>query len=143
MGQTNQIYAQSSGRSTVLCIDDDPDISHALSIRLGNYNVQVLRAFHGMHGFWLAMTEVPDLIITDIRMPQGEGDYVVECLRNNASTCHIPVVVLTGRNEPGLERRMRNLGVIDFLIKPVDFDDLRERLEDFVDLQENATVSTP
>ncbi|MCH7989066.1 MAG: response regulator [Planctomycetes bacterium] len=136
MGQNDLYQDDLRKRPTVLCIDDDPEISRVLSIRLKNYQVEVLRAFHGMHGFWLAMTEKPDLIITDMRMPQGEGDYVVECLKNNSDTSQIPIFVLTGQRDAGLERKMRNLGVEHYFTKPMEFDELRECIEHYIPLHE-------
>lgn len=141
MGQSNQRGDDAPKQPTVLCIDDDPEISRILGIRLENYGVHVLRAYHGMHGFWLAMTERPDLIITDMRMPQGEGDYVAECLKNNSDTCQIPIFVLTGQKDAGLKQQMLNLGVDEYLIKPVEFDELREHLERYLPLQEVALAS--
>ena len=140
MEQEHLFSPVDSDRPKVLCIDDDPEVSRALGIRLGNHNVEVLRAFHGMQGFWLALTEKPDLIITDLRMPQGEGDYVVECLKGNADTRHIPVFVLTGRRDKNLQRRMQNLGVDDYFLKPIDFDLLRDHLKRFIPLAEDLAL---
>ena len=121
---------------TLLCIDDDPQISEAIALRLRQYNVNVISAFHGMHGFWLAMTNRPDLILTDMKMPQGAGDYVVDSLRRNSDTCDIPVIVLTGQCDSQLERRMRQLGVAEFYIKPVHFDVLRAAMLKHIPLKE-------
>jgi CheY-like chemotaxis protein len=89
-----------------------------------------------MHGFWLAMTNRPDLIITDIKMPQGAGDYVVDCLRSNSDTQDIPVIVLTGQRDPQLEGKMRRMGVEEYFTKPVQFDRLRDAIGRFVRLEE-------
>ncbi len=51
----------------MLCVDDDPEISQAIALRLRNYQVNVLRAFYGAQGMWLAVTEKPDFVITDVR----------------------------------------------------------------------------
>jgi len=123
---------------TLLCIDDDPQISEAIALRMKDFNVNVLRAFHGMHGFWLAMSERPDLIITDVKMPQGGGDYVVECLRHNSDTRGIPVIVITGQRDPHLEGKMRRLGVEEFFTKPVCFDRLREAVVKYIPLRERT-----
>ena len=121
---------------TLLCIDDDPQISEVIKLRLSQYEVNVLSAYHGMHGFWLAMTNRPDLIITDIKMPQGAGDYVVDCLRNNSDTRDIPVIVLTGGRDPKAESGMRRLGVDEYFTKPVQFDKLREAMRRHIKLKE-------
>ena len=124
----------------VLCIDDDPNVSEAIARRLHSYDVEVVRAFHGMHGFWLAVTEKPDVIITDLRMPQGEGEYVVECLKGNSETAHIPVIVLTGKSEPGLEDKLFRLGVEHFLPKPASFDEILDKLGQYVKLRKRVSI---
>ena len=121
---------------SILSIDDDPQICESISLRLNQYEVNVLSACHGMHGFWLAMTNRPQLVITDVNMPQGAGDYVVECLRQNTDTHHIPIIVLTGLRDPGLEARMRHAGADEYLHKPVQFDRLREAIEKYVALKD-------
>jgi DNA-binding response OmpR family regulator len=122
-------------RPKILCIDDDPAIATAIAIRLRPYNVDVVSAFFGAQGIWLAVTEEPDVIITDMRMPQGEGRHVVECLQERADTCDIPVIVLTGIRDVNIELRMRALGVKWYFHKPLHFDTLRDALTKIIDLQ--------
>jgi len=119
----------------ILCIDDDPDVTRSIELRLREYQVTVLRAFHGMQGFWMAMSEFPDLIITDVVMPQGTGDYVVETLKRNSETCHIPIIVLSGQRGADTKKRMRSLGVEAYLDKPCDPDELISTIEKHVTLK--------
>lgn len=121
---------------TLLCIDDDFHIIEAVQLRLQDYEVEVITAFHGMHGYHEALTQKPDLIITDMRMPQGEGDYVVECLRNNPEQCCVPIIVLTGQRDPTLEGRMRRLGVQEFFAKPLRFNELQKAIVKYIPLHE-------
>jgi response regulator RpfG family c-di-GMP phosphodiesterase len=118
----------------ILCIDDDPAICRSLQIQLQNYAVQVFTASFGSHGYWEALVHQPDVIITDLRMPQGSGDYVVECLKRNPRTRDIPIIVLTGRRDPALERYLRGLGIAKYLVKPVPFDELQSELRRFIPL---------
>jgi len=126
----------------VLCIDDDPQIVHTIQLRLRDYEVEVLSAFHGMHGFWQAMTQRPDLIITDVRMPQGSGDYLVQCLRRNSDTKSIPVIVLTGHRDAELRREMHRLGAQEFVTKPVPFQDLLQVIGKHITLRERDAQLT-
>jgi response regulator RpfG family c-di-GMP phosphodiesterase len=121
---------------TLLTIDDDPHISATFVARLNQYEVHVLSAYHGMHGFWMAMTNRPNLVVTDVRMPQGSGDYVVDCLRNNSDTREIPVIILTGQRNTQIEARMRRLGVSDFFVKPVLFEQLIGAIRKHIPLKE-------
>jgi DNA-binding response OmpR family regulator len=122
-------------RPRVLCIDDDPAIAGAIAARLRGYKVDVVSAFFGTQGIWVAVTERPDAIITDLRMPQGEGAYVVECLQGRADTCGIPIIVLTGNRDPALKLAMLALGVKSYLHKPMAFEELVDALGQIVDLQ--------
>jgi len=121
---------------TILCIDDDPQIPETIGLRLNQYEVNVLSAGHGMHGFWLAMTIRPGLILTDIHMPQGTGDHIIDCLRHNTDTHDIPIIVLTGQRDPQLERRLRERGADEFIIKPVPFETLRTAIQRYIPLEQ-------
>jgi response regulator RpfG family c-di-GMP phosphodiesterase len=124
-----------SVRPRILCIDDDPAIVAALAMRFRAYDVDVLTAFFGTQGIWLAITERPDVIITDIRMPNGDGDYVVECLKGRDDTCDIPVIVLTGTRDRDIKRWMLTLGVEAYLQKPANFAALLEAVGKLVELK--------
>jgi response regulator RpfG family c-di-GMP phosphodiesterase len=105
----------------LLVIDDDPALLQAIQLRLRDYYVDLLAAYHGMHGIWLATTKSPDLIVTDLRMPQGQGDYVMQCLKQRTDTASIPVMVLTGRRDNDLTARLLRLGAVKVLQKPIAF----------------------
>ena len=120
---------------TVLCIDDDPAVSELIQDCLADYEVKLLRAFHGMQGIWMALTQKPDLIITDLRMPRGDGTTVIECLKRNAQTEAIPIVVLTARHDSNLPCQMEKLGVVGYLTKPIHFAYLRYELERHIDVR--------
>ena len=108
----------------ILCIDDDPDVARAIEIRLRPYKATVLSATYGMQGFYLAMAQQPDLIITDINMPQGNGAYVIDCLKQSFETCEIPIVVLSGRRDDAMKLQLVALGVEACLEKPCRPDEL-------------------
>jgi len=125
-------------RPTILVVDDDPGVCQALVRYFSRYEAAVLQAHHGAHGIWLATTKRPDVIIMDLRMPQGQGQDVVEHLKRRSDTCRIPIIVLTGLYHDGLERRMRKLGVDEYFTKPVRFEDLCYAVRCFIDLRETA-----
>ena len=81
-----------------------------------------------MQGCWLAATEKPDVIVLDVAMPKGNGVEILECLKRNGQTAGIPVIVLTGKADPGLCRRMQNLGAVRYLNKPIPFDKLLDAI---------------
>jgi CheY-like chemotaxis protein len=120
---------------TILCIDDDPQVSEVIQDRLEVYDVELLRAFFGAQGIWMAVTNKPDVIITDLRMPQGDGTTVIECLKSNPQAAAIPIIVLTGRKEPGLPGHLERMGVASYLTKPIHFNDLLLELGRYIDIR--------
>ncbi len=111
-------------RLKVLCIDDDPQVVSALARSLEARGASAIRAYHGMQGYWLACSEAPDIIVTDMMMPRGTGEYVVECLKRNTATRNIPIIVLSGVGVKNLEQRVKQLDVDGVFTKPAQFDSL-------------------
>jgi DNA-binding response OmpR family regulator len=130
-------------RPSILCIDDDPDISKILKLRLDRYGVDVLRAFNGMQGYWTALDMRPDMIILDMVMPDGSGNYIFGRLRSHPLTEKVPVLMLTGINTPGIRRQMFGLGVDAFLTKPIDFIALLEHIRQYVPICDAQAATMP
>jgi len=126
---------QSAQSPVVLCIDDDPLVPEVIRDRLDVYDVKLLSAYDGMQGLWLAATHKPDVIITDLRMPMGDGSIIIECLKHNAKTTAIPIIVLTAKRESGLQRHMEKIGADSFLTKPIHFNKLLEELRRYIEVQ--------
>jgi CheY-like chemotaxis protein len=122
----------------ILCVDDDPEISRTIELRLRSFDVRVERAFYGTQGLWNAVTKRPNLIIMDLAMPNGDGQSVLECLKRNTRTADIPVIVLTGMRDRTLSKRLFHSGASQYLRKPIPFDDLFHEINRFIDLRERA-----
>ena len=119
----------------VLCIDDDPQVAEVIQDYLDRYDVKLLPAYFGAQGIWLAAVHQPDVIITDLRMPQGDGTTVIETLRRNAKTAAVPIVVLTGRTDPSIDRQVRHLGAESCLHKPLHVHDLLAELRRYIEVR--------
>jgi DNA-binding response OmpR family regulator len=130
--------AGESPRPRILCIDDDPDFSRILKLRLEPFGVDVLRAFNGMQGYWTALDMRPDLVILDMVMPDGAGNYIFGRLRSHPLTKKVPVLMLTGVNTPSTRREMFALGVDAYLTKPVNFESLVEHIRQYVPIADQA-----
>ena len=123
-------------RPKILCIDDDPDITRSIEICLRNYDVAVVRECCGRLGVCDIFKIRPDLVITDLRMTEGDGHYLLEQVCGNTKTSHIPVIVLTGQRDSHLPGRMRNLGAAGFLNKPAAHQTLITEIARFLPLRE-------
>ena len=120
---------------TVLCVDDDPNVASAMQRNFRPYRIQLECAFHGMQGIMAAVTEPPDVIITDLQMPLASGEELIECLGRNPSTLNTPVIVITGRPDARLTADLKQYGVISLLTKPLAFDDLLQQLSYVIDVE--------
>jgi twitching motility two-component system response regulator PilH len=105
-----------------LCIDDDPAIVDSLARRLARRGIRPLKAYHGEQGYRLACTELPDVVVTDISTPTGDGQFVLERLKRNPSTRDIPVIVLTGLKTSDERRRKQGQVADYFFLKPAPFE---------------------
>jgi CheY-like chemotaxis protein len=133
----NAVLERPAPRRTpaVLCIDDDPRVSEVIQDWLEAHEVRLLRAFFGTQGIWMAVTHKPDVIVCDLRMPQGDGSTVIECLKRNRQTAAIPVIVLTGLHEPALRQQLERIGAASYLTKPIHFNDLLGELRRHIEIR--------
>lgn len=113
----------------VLHVDDDREFREVVRLRLESRGISVAHAFDGSSGIRTAFTHPASAIILDYEMPNGQGDYVLNRLKDNAVTRDIPVIVLTGVQDKFLERRLLAMGASAFFNKPPKFDELIEALQ--------------
>jgi twitching motility two-component system response regulator PilH len=102
----------------ILVIDDSSFQRKIISGVLAENGYQVTLASNGKEGIEQVDRERPDMIITDLLMPEYDGYWVLEHL--NALKRTIPVVILTSDIQTTTENRCREMGVTAFLNKPVD-----------------------
>lgn len=125
--------AGASEGATVLLVEDDPDMARHLGQLLADEH-DVAYAADGGEGLEMALALKPDLVITDIMMPEMDGVELVDALRQRPELAETPVLVLTARAEAELPERMLRKGVQDYLVKPVGAGELRARVDNLLDL---------
>ena len=108
----------------ILIVDDDDEIRLYLEEQLSR-TYKIITAENGDTGIQKALTEVPDLIISDIRMPGADGYALLKKIKGNPNTTHIPVIILTGKNE--LDDKIIGLehGADSYMAKPFHMTELR------------------
>ncbi len=102
----------------ILVIDDDHVIRHHILKILKAEHFEVLGAENGMQGLSLAMSNLPDVILCDVLMPELNGYGVLMALRANPATATVPFVFLTGKTDRAEIRQGMELGADDYLTKP-------------------------
>ena len=116
-------------KKRILIVDDERDIVKALTIRLSRAGYEVVTAFDGAQGIFMALKEKPDLILLDIRMPAGNGFSVAEKLKESTDTVAVPVIFLTGSPERNSEEKAMALGARFYVKKPYDPEELLDAIE--------------
>jgi len=104
----------------ILLVDDEPDILEILEYNLSKEGFCVYKAGNGRDAIALAMETEPHMIILDLMMPEMDGFAVLDALKANPDTAHIPVIVSTAK-ELTVEERGRLQGQIQTLLQKGDF----------------------
>jgi two-component system, sensor histidine kinase and response regulator len=102
----------------ILVIDDELQLRNNIQEILTLHDFQASVASNGQMGVELAQTTFPDLIVCDVTMPVLDGYGVLETLRAQESTAHIPLIFLTGEADRPHQRLGMELGANDYLTKP-------------------------
>jgi serine/threonine protein kinase len=110
----------------ILIVDDDPSSASSIAQALSD-RFEITIANDGAKGLAIAKTLRPDLIITDVTMPELDGLSMVQRLRAGTPAPHAPVIFLTGRDGPDDVIRGIQAGARYYLQKPVDLDDLERK----------------
>jgi len=105
---------------TILLIDDDQQVRTMFGLALRRNGYHVIEADSGITGLAMARQHLPDLILTDIHMPGGDGSTLLRDIRRDPELRSKQVVLMTGRPDLLTPRKGMEEGADDFLEKPVD-----------------------
>ena len=120
---------ENSQRFKLMIADDMPDNVTLLSRYAKNEGYDYVTAENGVEVLARARTEMPDLILLDVNMPEKDGFTALEELRADPAICHIPVIILTAaRPNPGDIQYGLSLGADDYVTKPFDKRELFARI---------------
>jgi DNA-binding response OmpR family regulator len=110
-----------SGKTTVLVVDDDPEIVTMVSLRLTKRGYHVVTASDGIEALEAAKRERPALIVLDVMMPGKNGWEVVRALKQDPVTEKVKIVMLTAIGEQVNAMTSSLYGADAFIDKPFDF----------------------
>jgi len=116
--------------STILIIDDDPDILKLLETDLREEGHLVVCGHDGQMALNLAKTRRPDLIIMDVQMPMTSGLKALEFLRKTAETKDIPVIFLSGARSDMIYPVIANAPRVAFIKKPLDLEQVNSMVKE-------------
>ncbi len=104
----------------ILIADDDLEMVKALSQRLEFAGFETSTAQEGIRVIEKIHKEKPDLVILDLKMPVGGGQFVLHALRSRPETMRVPVIVMTGISGPNIEKEAKEAGADEFIRKPYE-----------------------
>jgi adenylate cyclase len=108
----------------ILIVDDELEFAEMIQMRLEANGYDVITAPDGQTGYDAAEQQRPDLILLDVMMPGMDGFQTLRKLRRSDKTRATPVIMLTARGESSAIFKAQELGVMDYLIKPCDSQEL-------------------
>ncbi|MFM1942572.1 MAG: hypothetical protein RI897_1554 [Verrucomicrobiota bacterium] len=104
-------------RPVIAVLDDEPQMGKALGRLLRTHGFEVVCFTSGAELFAAFSARLRDCLVLDLHMPHLNGFEVLEWLA--AQQIPVPVVVITGHDQPGNSERARELGAVDYLLKPL------------------------
>ncbi|SMD42762.1 Signal transduction histidine kinase [Aquiflexum balticum DSM 16537] len=122
-----------------LLVEDNEDVLSYLELCLQDkYKIQ--KARNGLQGIQLAIEMIPDIIVSDVMMPEKDGYELVEGLKKDERTSHIPIIVLTAKAD--LESRLEGLerGADAYISKPFEKKELEVRLRKLIEVRQKLSA---
>ncbi|MFY7827273.1 MAG: hybrid sensor histidine kinase/response regulator transcription factor [Flectobacillus sp.] len=117
---TQETSVEKSEKPIILVIDDNEDIRYYLKENLA-HKYKIVEASDGKQGWQKALSAHPMLIVSDVNMPNMDGLSLLDKIRNDSRTKHIPVILLTVLSEEEQQAKGLSFGANDYLVKPFSF----------------------
>ena len=131
-----------SGYQTILLVEDYKDSREMIRLLLEDLSYRVLEARNGMEALDLALTETPDLVLTDFNLPDIDGTTLIKRLRKlGHKMSRIPVIMLTAHDRGRVYKLAMAAGCTAFFTKPVNFVVLEQTINTL--LEESRELNGP
>jgi DNA-binding response OmpR family regulator len=128
------------GRRILLC-DDELHILKAAEFKFKRAGYDVVTAGDGEQGWEAIQQQLPDLVITDCQMPRMNGLQLAERVKNDPTTSHLPVIMLSAKGFELSNSELREqYGILALIAKPFSPRDLFERVESILNAREAETA---
>ncbi|MBV1921920.1 MAG: twitching motility response regulator PilH [Pseudomonadales bacterium] len=117
----------------VLIVDDSPTETYKFKEILEKHGFEIITAENGADGVSVARQELPDVVLMDVVMPGLNGFQATRQISKNEETKHIPVIIVTTKDQETDKVWGRRQGASDYLTKPVDEAKLLETIKRVMD----------
>lgn len=130
-GNAAAVPSADSDKPKLLVIDDNIDIREYIRTTFaGEYDI--MESGNGREGLEMAIKYVPDIVVSDVMMPQMNGMELCSALKQNPATCHIPVILLTAKVLDDQKIEGYEHGADSYITKPFNSKILRARIENLI-----------
>lgn len=129
---TDDSLAEQDEKDTVLVVEDNPEVMRYLNSLLSGRGYDVMQASNGKEGWELAKENQPDLVISDLMMPEMDGLELCNLLKNHGKTSDIPVIILTARTASVFQVDGFQSGADDYITKPFNPETLLARVANLI-----------
>ncbi len=123
----------------VLVIEDNEKMRSFIAGELRPY-YKTLEAENGREGLYLALEKIPDLIISDVMMPEMNGISLCQKIKSDEKTSHIPIILLTAKAEEENKLEGFEVGADDYMSKPFGTKQLLVRVKKLIELRNNLKI---
>jgi two-component system cell cycle response regulator DivK len=120
------------GKAKILYIEDNFDNLTLVKRILEIEGYEVIQAETGQEGLTKAYHSNPDIVITDINLPDIDGYEITDALKKNHDTAHIPVIAMTANVMKKDREHVFQAGCDGYISKPIDVDELPGQIENFL-----------
>lgn len=121
----------------ILLVEDNQELRTAINNELVK-NYTVIEASNGKEGLLIALSKNPDLIITDVMMPQMDGKELCNLIKTNFKTSHIPVIMLTALSDIDDKIQGLETGADAYVEKPFNVDVLKATINNLIKSRDNV-----
>ena len=126
-------------RLLMLVVEDNKEINEYIRDSfIGSFDV--LAAWNGKEGLDIAVAKIPDIIISDIMMPEMDGMELCKRLKEDVRTCHIPIILLTAKDTLQDKAQGYNVGADSYLTKPFSGNLLRSRVNNLLETRKRIAT---
>lgn len=125
-------YSKGEDMMRILIVDDSPTETYRFKEILNKHGFDVLEASNGADGVTMAQAELPDLILMDVVMPGVNGFQATRQISRIDSTKHIPIIIVSTKDQATDRVWGKRQGARDYLTKPVDESMLMQVIHQYV-----------